>query len=136
MDNQAPIFGFAMGNMIGLNELDVQSVELLPGAASALYGADAYKGIMFLNSKSPFDHQGVSAYYKSGYTQQEVAGDNDFSDWGVRMAHAFSDKFAVKATFSAIRGTDWAAADTRSQDAKKSSSYAVPLLLASLVLIE
>lgn len=117
MDNQAPIFGFAMGNMIGLNELDVQSVELLPGAASALYGADAYKGIMFLNSKSPFDHQGVSAYYKSGYTQQEVAGQNDFYDWGIRMAHAFNDKFAVKATFSTIRGTDWGAADKRSQDA-------------------
>jgi len=117
MDNQAPIFGFAMGNMIGLNELDIQSVELLPGAASALYGADAYKGIMFMNSKSPFDHQGVSAYYKSGYTEQDVAGQNDFYDWGIRMAHAFSDKFAVKATFSTIRGTDWAAADKRSQDA-------------------
>jgi outer membrane receptor protein involved in Fe transport len=117
MDNQAPIFGFAMGNMIGLNELDIQSVELLPGAASALYGADAYKGIMFMNSKSPFDSQGVSAYYKSGYTEQDVAGQNDFYDWGIRMAHAFSDKFAVKATFSTIRGTDWAAADKRSQDA-------------------
>ena len=30
MNTQAPVFGFAVGNLIGLNELDVQSVELLP----------------------------------------------------------------------------------------------------------
>ena len=117
MDNQAPIFGFAIGNLIGLNELDVQSVEVLPGAASALYGADAYKGIMFMNSKSAFDDTGVSAYVKSGVTSQDVSGQNEFTDWGVRLAHAFSDKFAIKATYSNIEGTDWEAADIRSQDA-------------------
>ena len=117
MDNQAPIFGFAIGNLIGLNELDVQSVEVLPGAASALYGADAYKGIMFMNSKSAFDDTGISAYVKSGVTSQDVSGQNEFTDWGVRLAHAFSDKFAIKATYSNIEGTDWEAADSRSQDA-------------------
>jgi iron complex outermembrane receptor protein len=117
MDNQAPIFGFAIGNLIGLNELDVQSIEVLPGAASALYGADAYKGIMFMNSKSPFDDTGVSAYVKSGITSQDVSGQNEFTDWGVRLAHAFSDKFAIKATYSNIEGTDWEAADTRPIDA-------------------
>ena len=117
MDNQAPIFGFAIGNLIGLNELDVNSVEVLPGAASALYGADAYKGIMFMNSKSAFDDTGVSAYVKSGVTSQDVSGQNEFTDWGVRLAHAFSDKFAIKATYSNIEGTDWEAADSRSQDA-------------------
>ena len=117
MDNQAPIFGFAIGNLIGLNELDVRSVEVLPGAASALYGADAYKGIMFMNSKSAFDDTGVSAYVKSGVTNQGVSGQNEFTDWGVRIAHAFSDKFAIKATYSNIEGTDWEAADKRSQDA-------------------
>lgn len=117
MDNQAPIFGFAIGNLIGLNELDVQSIEVLPGAASALYGADAYKGIMFMNSKSPFDDTGVSAYVKSGITSQDVSGQNEFTDLGVRLAHAFSDKFAIKATYSNIEGTDWEAADTRPIDA-------------------
>ena len=68
MNNQAPVFGFAFGNLIGLHQLDVQSVELLPGAASALYGADAYKGIMFINSKNPFDHEGISVMYRTGVT--------------------------------------------------------------------
>ena len=30
MNTQAPVFGFAVGNLIGINELDVLSVELLP----------------------------------------------------------------------------------------------------------
>lgn len=113
MNNQAPIFGFGMGNLVGLNELDVQSVEVLPGAASALYGADAYKGIMFLNSKNPFEYEGVSAYYKTGVTQQAAAGNNEFTDFGIRMATKLSDKWAVKATFSHKQGTEWAATDYR-----------------------
>ncbi|MDG1761583.1 MAG: TonB-dependent receptor [Flavobacteriaceae bacterium] len=111
MDNAAPVFGFAVGNLIGLSELDVQSVELLPGAASALYGADAYKGIMFMNSKNPFDHEGVSAYYKTGITSSEASGSDQFYDVGIRMAKKFNDKFAAKATFSYVQGREWVAAD-------------------------
>lgn len=113
MNNQAPVFGFAVGNLVGLNELDVQSIEVLPGAASALYGADAYKGIMFLNSKNPFDHEGVSMYYKTGVTQQDAAGQNEFKDFGIRMATKLGDKWAIKATLSHKEGTEWAATDYR-----------------------
>ncbi len=111
MDNTAPALNFVLGNLSGLNELDVNSIELLPGASSALYGANAFNGILFMNSKNPFDHQGISAYVKGGITSQEAAGDNQFVDYGVRMAHAFSDKLAGKVTFSFLRGTDWLAAD-------------------------
>lgn len=113
MNNQMPVFGFAVGNLIGLNELDVQSVELVPGAASALYGADAYKGIMFLNSKNPFDHQGISVKYKQGITEQDTAGTNEFTDFAIRMATQLSDKLAIKATISHKEGTDWSAQDYR-----------------------
>ncbi len=113
MDNTAPALNFVLGNLVGLSELDVQSVELLPGASSALYGANAFNGILFMNSKSPFDYQGISAYTKGGITSQEAAGDNEFYDVGIRMAHAFSEKFAAKANFSFLRGTDWLAADKR-----------------------
>ncbi len=113
MDNTAPALNFVVGNLVGMSELDVQSIELLPGASSALYGANAFNGILFMNSKSPFDHQGISAYAKGGITSQEAAGDNEFYDVGVRMAHAFSDKFAAKANLSILSGTDWLAADKR-----------------------
>ena len=101
MNTQAPVFGFAVGNLIGLNELDVESVELLPGSASTLYGMDAYKGIMSIKSRNPFEHEGISGYYRSGTTQQEVGGNNAFTDFGFRAAKKLSDKWAVKVAFSA-----------------------------------
>ena len=58
MDNASPALNFVLGNLVGINDLDVSSVELLPGASSALYGANAFNGILFMTSKSPFDHQG------------------------------------------------------------------------------
>lgn len=107
MDNSSPLLNFVLGNMIGISEIDVQSVELLPGASSALYGANAFNGILFMNSKSPFTSQGITAYAKYGNTSQKAAGSNDFYDYGVRVAHAFSTKFAAKANFTFMKGTDW-----------------------------
>lgn len=107
MDNSSPLLNFVLGNMIGVSEIDVQSVELLPGASSALYGANAFNGILFMNSKSPFTSQGITAYAKFGQTVQDAAGSNDFVDYGIRMAHAFSSKLAGKANFTYMHGTDW-----------------------------
>ena len=126
MNNMSPLFGFAMGNLIGLNELDVQSVEVIPGPASALYGADAYKGIMFLNSKNPFEHEGISAYYRTGVTDQEVAGNNPFTDVGVRLATKLGEKWAIKASLNHKKGTEWMPADYSHQavpGGEVSSSY-------------
>ncbi len=107
MDNSSPLLNFVIGNMIGVSEIDVQSVELLPGASSALYGANAFNGILFMNSKSPFTSQGIRAYAKYGQTSQKAAGVNDYVDYGVRMAKAFSPYFAAKANFTYMKGTDW-----------------------------
>lgn len=111
MDNSSPLLNFVLGNMVGVSEVDVQSVELLPGASSALYGANAFNGILFMNSKSPFNYQGITAYVKYGQTSQKAAGVNDFVDYGIRMAHAFDKHFAAKANFTYMRGTDWYATD-------------------------
>ena len=113
MDNTSPSLNFVLGNLIGMNELDVESIELLPGASSALYGANAFNGILFMNSKNPFDNEGISAYVKTGATTQDAAGTNLYYDTGVRMAKAFSDKFAAKINFSFLDGTDWFATDDR-----------------------
>lgn len=107
MDNSSPLLNFVIGNMIGVSEIDVQSVELLPGASSALYGANAFNGILFMNSKSPFTNQGIRAYAKYGQTSQQAAGVNDYLDYGVRMAKAFSPYFAAKANFTYMKATDW-----------------------------
>ena len=109
MDNSTPALNFPIGNLVGMIETDVQSVELLPGASSALYGANAFNGILFMTSKNPFDSDGISTSLKRGITSQESAGDNTYTDFGIRVAHKFSNKFAAKANFGWLKGTDWAA---------------------------
>ena len=32
-----------------------------------------------MRSKNPFDHEGISGYYKQGITSQEAAGDNNYT---------------------------------------------------------
>lgn len=113
MDNSSPALNFAIGNLLGMSELDVNTVELLPGASSALYGANAFNGIMFMTSRSPFNDQGISVSLKGGVTTQEAAGTNEYYDFNIRMAYAFSEKFAAKATLSYLKGTEWFATDER-----------------------
>jgi outer membrane cobalamin receptor len=112
MDNSSPLLNFVLGNLIGVSEIDTQSVELLPGASSALYGANAFNGILFMNSKNPFTSEGITAYAKFGQTSQQAAGVNDYLDYGVRMAKAFSPYLAAKANFTYMRATDWFATNT------------------------
>lgn len=107
MDNSSPLLNFVLGNLIGVSEIDVQSVELLPGASSALYGANAFNGVLFMNSKSPFSSPGITGYAKFGQTTQKAAGTNDYVDYGVRMAAVFSPKLAGKVNFTYMRGTEW-----------------------------
>ena len=106
MDNSAPALNFPLGNLLGMTETDVNSVELLPGAASALYGANAFNGILFMRSKSPFDHAGISGYIKQGITSQDAAGDNTYTDFGIRAAYKFSEKFAAKVNFCLLYTSD------------------------------
>jgi outer membrane receptor protein involved in Fe transport len=112
MDNASPLLNFVLGNLIGVSEIDVQSVELLPGASSALYGANAFNGILFMNSQDPWNNHGITAYAKFGQTSQRAAGVNNFYDYGVRVAHVFDKHFAAKANFTFFKGTDWYATNT------------------------
>ncbi len=117
IDNQAPGLNFPIGNAVGISELDLESVEVMPGAASALYGPNAIQGILLMNSKSPFDYQGLDISLKSGVNH--VDGEDDdisaYHDYGLRFAHAFDNKFAFKVTASYLRANDFRAVDTRDQ---------------------
>ena len=109
MDNSAPVLNFPLGNLLGMTETDVKNIELIPGTNSALYGANAMNGILLMNSKSPFDHQGISGQLKRGITSQDAAGDNEYKDLQLRWGHKFSDKLAAKVNYAYLEGTDWIA---------------------------
>jgi iron complex outermembrane receptor protein len=111
MDNAAPLLNFPTGNVVGISELDIHSVELIPGAASALYGANAFNGILLMTSKNPFDYQGLSAQVKVGMTNgNNMESPKPQNTVAARYAKSFAkDKLAFKMNVSYMRATDWIA---------------------------
>jgi iron complex outermembrane recepter protein len=111
VDMQAATLGVPLGNAIGATELDIESVEVTPGAASALYGMNAINGMANLMTKSPFIYQGLSVYQKLGVNHVDGI-DRDpslLTETSIRYAKAFNDRFAFKLNFSTLKGTDWVA---------------------------
>jgi iron complex outermembrane receptor protein len=90
MDTSAPLLNFPTGNIIGIGELDAESMELIPGASSALYGPNAFNGILIMKSKSPFEYQGLSAQLKYGITKQSDVPSNPLTQYSIRYAKAFN----------------------------------------------
>ncbi len=117
IDNQAPGLNFAVGNIVGINDLDLESVEMIPGAASALYGPNAINGILLMNSKNPFDYQGLSVYAKTGFNHVDDPNQNValYNDFGFRWAKSFNSKLAFKITGSYLSADDFVGEDTRDQ---------------------
>ncbi|MFL5738815.1 MAG: carboxypeptidase-like regulatory domain-containing protein [Flavisolibacter sp.] len=114
VDMQAATLGVPLGNAIGPTELDIQSVEITPGAASALYGMNAINGMANLITKDPFTQQGLSLYQRTGVNH--VDG-KDYSpslltESAIRYAKAFNNKFAFKVNLGYMQGIDWRS-DTR-----------------------
>jgi outer membrane receptor protein involved in Fe transport len=126
MDTQAPALNFSIGSLTGPSDLDVETIELVPGAASALYGPNAFNGILLITSKNPFEYQGLSAYYKQGINHLGStnlnARDPLFNPTGeplgpgsvqpmfegsLRYAQDFNNKFAFKFNFTFSKATDW-----------------------------
>jgi iron complex outermembrane recepter protein len=132
MDTQAPALNFPIGNLNGPSELDVESVEFIPGAASALYGPNAFNGILLVNSKSPFEYQGLSAFYKQGFNHfgggvGEPTSPQPMSEGSIRYAKAFNNKFAFKLNASYMSALDWHGTDqTDLNDARKGNQVNNP----------
>jgi outer membrane receptor protein involved in Fe transport len=119
MDNSAPTLNFPAGNIVGISDLDVESVELVPGAASALYGPNAFNGILMMSSRSPFEYQGLSVSARGGVTSsKKTVGDNStehgtnpYANFSIRYAKAINDRFAFKVNFQILDAEDWRAND-------------------------
>ena len=109
VDMQAATLGVPLGNAIGPTELDIASVEITPGAASALYGMNAINGMANLLTKNPFSYQGLSIYQRTAVNHVDGV-DHDpsiLTETAIRYARAFNNKFAFKLNFSYLQGTDW-----------------------------
>ena len=118
IDNQAPGLNFSVGNIVGISELDLESVELLPGAASALYGPNALNGILLMKSKSPFEYQGLSVMAKLGATHMDERdwGASLYKNFSFRYAKSFNNKFAFKVNASWLKTRDYIGVDYRDRN--------------------
>jgi outer membrane receptor protein involved in Fe transport len=127
MDNQAPGLNFAVGSVIGLTDLDVDNIEVLSGASSALYGSGGMNGTVLINSKSPFKYQGLSYNIKQGIMhvdgkQRKAA---PYYNWSFRFAKPIGKKFAFKLAGELIKGNDWQADDYRNKRLDNTGLFAV-----------
>lgn len=115
MDNQAPGLNFSVGSVIGITELDVESMELLPGASSALYGPGGMNGTLLINSKNPFRYKGLSFQIKQGimHVDGKYRDPSPYYNWNLRFASTIGERFAYKFTSELIQAKDWLAADYR-----------------------
>lgn len=111
MDNQAPGLNFSVGNVIGLTELDVDNIELLQGASSALYGPGGTNGTLLINSKNPFKYQGLSFQIKTGINHVDNAQRprSPYYDWSLRYAEKINEKWAYKINAQFVQAQDWLA---------------------------
>jgi iron complex outermembrane recepter protein len=114
MDTQAPALNFPIGNLNGPSELDVESLEFIPGASSALYGPNAFNGILLVNSKSPFQYPGLSVFVRSGVNHidgnasvGEPGNPQPMFESSIRYADRIGDRFAYKVNFTYSRADDW-----------------------------
>lgn len=115
IDNQAPALNFSVGSVVGLSELDVESMELLPGASSALYGSGGMNGTLLVNSKNPFNYTGLSFQAKTGVMNldNKWRSASPYYNLSLRWAQKVSEKFAYKITSEYIHAKDWLARDYR-----------------------
>jgi outer membrane receptor protein involved in Fe transport len=115
MDNQAPGLNFSVSSIIGLSELDIDNIELLSGASSALYGSGGMNGTLLMTSKNPFKYQGLSAIAKVGimHLNDDIQSPSAYQNFSVRWAQKVNEKFAYKINVERIQAEDWLASDYR-----------------------
>lgn len=117
MDNQAPGLNFAVSSIVGLTDLDVDNIEVLAGASSALYGSGGMNGTVLITSKSPFKYQGFSYNVKQGimHVDKKQRSAAPYNNITMRWAKVYKNKFAFRISGELIRGSDWEAEDYRNK---------------------
>lgn len=103
VDTQSPSLSFNFGNALGLPEIDIQSVDIIHGPASALYGANAFNGVILTNSKDPFLNEGLDIWVRGGT--------REYFDGQFRYAQKVNNFLAWKVTGSYLTGNDFIAND-------------------------
>ena len=116
-----PGLNFSVGNVIGITELDLDNMELLEGASSALYGPGGMNGTLVISSKDPFKYQGISAQVREGVmnVNSPVRSASPYTDISLRYGQKIGERFAFKISGQYIEAKDWVAYDESNYDLPK-----------------
>ncbi|MBK1896732.1 TonB-dependent receptor [Chryseobacterium paridis] len=119
VDVQSATLGVPLGNAIGPTELDIQSMEVTPGAASALYGMNAINGLASLQTKDPFTTEGLSVYFRGGVNHVDNVNHkiSSLGESAIRFAKVLNKNLAIKVNASYFSGVDWISNNQTDQNA-------------------
>lgn len=108
MDIQAPHIGAPIANALGPSDLDINSVEVIPGSSAALYGMNAINGTANFITKDPFTYQGLSIRQCTcvNHVNDENHSATLFSETALRWSKAYN-RFAFKINAVYSSGVDW-----------------------------
>lgn len=104
VDVASPTASLYYGNWVGVSELDMESVDVVFGANSALYGSNAFNGVLLMHSKDPFKYQGLSASLRGG--------NRSMIDGQLRYAKVFGDRFAFKISANYFEADEFLASNS------------------------
>lgn len=96
---QLPGSGLPQANLLPSSPIDMKSIEVVVGPASALYGPNAHTGVINVITKSPWDESGATVSVRGG-TQNLV-------DVAARVADVAGDTFGWKLTGQYLRADDF-----------------------------
>jgi iron complex outermembrane receptor protein len=85
---EQPGNGLPLGGLLPTPSLDIKSIEIVVGPASALYGPNAHTGVINVLTKTPWDDSGVTISMRGG-TQQ-------LTDISLRVAGTVAHRFGYK----------------------------------------
>ena len=93
-------FGFVMWDFLPVNLNEIKQIEVIRGPASAVWGANAFNGVVNVISKSPREMQGTSVIAGLGTFKRSV-NDDDANNGSLvyfsgTHAQAINDRWAFK----------------------------------------
>jgi outer membrane receptor for ferrienterochelin and colicins len=95
-----PAAGTFFTQQSGLSNIDIAKIEVVRGAASALYGPGVVSGVVHFMSKNPIDHPGTTVELLGG----------ELNTVGAALRHAYAsdnEKFGYKINVKYSKGSDF-----------------------------
>ena len=87
-----PETGVAVGDHSTISKIDIAAAEVIAGAGSALYGANAASGILSVRTKDPREYPGTTAEVSAGtrdYVDTQIRHAGAFGSWGYKLTAEF-----------------------------------------------